>query len=203
MRIVVLPLSLFTLIVALDQELYWLVIFAILLIISIIVWWYFDEVHAATERKALEDTVLDVVASFGVEKASLSLIEHDLHKHLLMEKFYAFDACKVTKSLEGVYQDIPFRYIEVNCEGPKDFCGHVLILSIKGSMNEKVAMFDAFPYNEHTKHLTIVGSNEEKLEVGVEGVFFFTEDITTNIKESMKQLLEEMDDILKANEVGQ
>lgn len=201
MRIVVLPISLFTLIVALDQDQSWLVVLAILLIMSIILWWYLDEVSAANERKVLEENVLDIASSLGVENAKLSLIEEELKKALLMEKFYQFDACKIKKKFTGIYHDVSFEYKEVDFEGSKNFVGHVLILYVKGPTTEKVVMYDVFPYNEKIKELTIVGSNEEKVEVSVEDVWYFEETSATNIKEAMEKLLAEIDAILAALEV--
>lgn len=201
LRIIVLPLSLFTLIVALDQNQSWLVVLAILLIISIILWWYFDEIHAAKERKVLTDNVLDIAATLDINKAKLSLIEEELKKALLMEKFYQFDTCRIKKEFGGIYREVAFEYKEVEMEGTKNFVGHVLTLFINGSTVEKVAMYDAFPYNEEIKKLTIVGSNEHQLEVSVEGVLYFEQIGLVKMKESMEKLLKEIDDIIDAYEV--
>lgn len=196
-RMIFLPLSLFALIVGLDQDKSYIVALSVFIIIGLISWWYLDEVNTATKRKVLTKTVLDIASKEQIKDPKLSVIPYNLKETLLLEKFYSFDTCKVLLHFRGVIDEVSFDYKEVECEGIKNFSGHVLTLYFKGAQSEKVSMYDSFPYSKTINKLTVVGLNENKIEVAVEDVMYLEDKLEVNIQDGLSALKNEIDYILQ------
>jgi|GEM_PF-3910110 len=200
LRIVVLPVSLFVLVVALDQRQSWLVVLSILMILSIIAWWYFDEIKNARMREEKQRHYQEFLTSMGVKSIRLSLIEDTLREDLLMEKIYRFTSCKVSASLHGFYQGVEFSYFSLSCKGDKTFIGHMLRLQVPGSKEERVGVYEAFPYDKKIKGKTVVGRSSEYLEVCVEGLDYLSFERTEDMKLGLGALLEEIEQILEGED---
>lgn len=196
-RMIFLPLSLFALIVGLDQNISWVVGLSVFVIIGIISWWYLDEVNAATKRKVLTKTVLDIAVKEGIKNPKLTVIPYELKENLLLEKFFTFDSCRVLLAFRGVIDEVAFDYKEVTCKGTRNFTGHVLTLFVEGAQTEKVSMYDTFPFSENIDQLTVVGLTEDKIEVSVEHMMYLEDKLQTNIQDGLILLKNELNDILQ------
>lgn len=197
LRIVVLPVSLFALIVALDQNRSWLVVLSILLILSVIVWWYLDEIRFAKLREEKKEIYQKLLKSMGVRDLFVSLIEDELREPILMERIYSFDACKVQASLHGFYNGVEFTYLSLDCKGNKSFQGHLLRLAIKTTEEERVGVYDSFPYGKKSKMKTVIGRSSDFLEICVEGLDFMAFDRVENIEAGLQSLISEIDMVLE------